>query len=617
MCGISVVVSNKNSIIDETLLKSMNDKIIHRGPDDEGIFLGKTFGLGFRRLSILDLSPLGHQPMEFEDKYVIVHNGEIYNYLEIKIKLAKQGYSFKSTTDTEVILAGYDYWGEQCVKYFNGMWAFVIYDKKKNILFGSRDRYGIKPFNYTNLNSYFLIGSEIKQFTVFEEFRPKLNLQNALSFLTQSRLCINNDTFFQDVKVLPPGSNIIYNLGDHTFKILKYYDQSLIKVNNKIVYEDAVEEFSRLFANAVSIRLRSDVKIGSCLSGGLDSSSIITVAKGISSANFTANTVSSCYHDPRFDEQEYIDEVTKHTGYNAIKVFPDLNDLLEKNLLEVINYHQDQPIAGASHFSEYSVFKTAKRNDLTVMLDGQGSDEFLAGYLPFQVYNFSLLKDLRIYKLLKELYFQYKYHYKLNQIISYNYSFLKSRFIHSSITYQQPDWLKEDLLNVLDVGNSQLIKMFNSYNELSLYQIQISSIPYQLHSEDRNSMMHSIESRLPFLDFDLTDFVFSLPDQFKIRNGRTKAILRDALKESLPQKITNRHSKMGFVAPDEIFIRNNSVRIRKILQNAIESSNGLLKLILLSEFDQMINGITRYDQLFFRIISFYLWQKSFNVTINF
>jgi asparagine synthase (glutamine-hydrolysing) len=615
MCGISVIISKGKCSIDKAQLISMNNQIIHRGPDDEGYFYGNDFGFGFRRLSILDVSALGHQPMEFENKYIIIHNGEIFNYVELKVQLSKHGYSFKSTSDTEVILASYDFWGEECVKYFNGMWAFVIYDKKRNILFGSRDRYGIKPFNYTNLNNYFLIGSEIKQFTVFEDFKPRLNIHKALLFLAKSALCTDNETFFRDVYVLPPGSNMIYNLYDNTYTINKYYDQSLVKTNKDIDFETASKEFLRLFTNAVSIRLRSDVKIGSCLSGGLDSSSIITVAKGITSSNFTANTISSCFTDPRFDEQEYIDVVTRHTGYNAIKIFPDLNDMLNKDLLELINYHQDQPIPGASHFSEYSVFEAAKMNDLTVMLDGQGSDEFLAGYLSFQIFNYSLLKDLKIFTLFRELYFQKKYHYKLHQILRYNFNYLKGRFITNNNKHDHFDWIDKQVLNLSGI---HLInnKLFNSYQELSLNQIQVSSIPYQLHSEDRNSMMHSVESRLPFLDFDLTDFMFSLPDNFKIRNGKTKAILRDSLKEFLPQEIRNRHSKMGFVAPEEKFIRKNSVQIRGNLKNAIDASDNMLKPILISEFDKMIAGTKEYDQIYFRTVSLYLWQKAFGVKVT-
>jgi asparagine synthase (glutamine-hydrolysing) len=211
MCGISVIVSKNNAVVDKSLLKKMNDKIVHRGPDDEGYYYGKNFGLGFRRLSILDLSPLGHQPMEYKNQYVIIYNGEVYNYIEIREELTKEGYSFKSKSDTEVILASYDFWGEGCVKYFNGMWAFVVYDKKKNILFCSRDRYGIKPFNYCNLSGKFLIGSEIKQFTEFNDFKPKVNIENALLFLADKGINSNDDTFFQNVKVLPAGSNLIYN----------------------------------------------------------------------------------------------------------------------------------------------------------------------------------------------------------------------------------------------------------------------------------------------------------------------------------------------------------------------------------------------------------------------
>lgn len=405
-------------------------------------------------------------------------------------------------------------------------------------------------------------------------------------------------------------------MDQYSYKIVKYYDQSLVNSNSKISFDEASNEFLKLFTRAVSLRLRSDVKIGSCLSGGLDSSSIITVAKGVFSNNFTANTISSCYHDSKFDEQEYIDVVTKHTGYNAIKIFPDLNDLLEKNVLELINYHQDQPIPGATHFSEYSVFEAAKKNKLIVMLDGQGADEFLAGYIPFPIYNYSLIRNKRFIKLCKELYFQNINHFKWFQFIYYNICLVKNRLLFQlSNKNVLPHWINEHAINGIDFLKHVNQHKFASYRELSLHEIQYSSLPYQLHSEDRNSMLHSVESRLPFLDFELTDFMFSLPDDFKIKDGTTKAVLRQALKEYLPEKIRRRHSKLGFAAPDMPFIRENKKKVRLLLDNAIESSNGLLNPTLLEDFDKMNKGSIKYDQAFFRVISFYFWSKVFNVSM--
>lgn len=613
MCGLSAVINKQFQQVDETIIEGMNNKIIHRGPDDAGSYFHKQIGLGFRRLSILDLSEHGHQPMRDQSENVIVFNGEIFNYIELRNQLMSEGEIFRTETDTEVILASYRKWGVDCFSKFNGMWGIVIYDAKHERVIASRDRFGIKPLYYWDTSEAIHFCSEIKQLTALPFFEVKQNRDAALRFLVKRQLNTSTDTFFEGVTELSPGHNMIVDLRSNQFQIHAYYQVEEIKVNEDISFEEAKEEFYRLFEHAVRIRLRSDVPIGSCLSGGLDSSSIVGMANFSDDKHLTATTISACWSDKKYDEQEYIDEVIRTTRFKSLKIFPDINELISCNLLSDIVYHQDQPIKSASHFSEYAVFRAAKEAGLTVMLDGQGSDEFLAGYIPFRFYNVDLLKKGQFVKLYQELQYQKKNHYSLFALIMHNMkhvlnvssidvSFLRgsnAKFFHKDIAHEMIHRPQDNLA-------------FSSYQDNSINEIKYSSIPYQLHSEDRNSMMHSIESRLPFLDFELTDFMLSLPDEMKMSKGTTKRILRESLAPILPDKIVNRHAKKGFEAPEESFVRDHKEVVRRVMDRAIESNPTIFNPSLMQSFDDMTSGRERYNNIYFRILSYQLWRERFH-----
>ena len=277
MCGISVVISKNNQAVSPEILKKMNDKIIHRGPDDEGVYFNNSIGLGHRRLSIIDLSKQGHQPMEWSDQYVIVYNGEVYNYIEIRNELQKKGYQFKSKTDTEVVLAAYDYWGTECVQQFNGMWSFCIYDKRKNFLFLSRDRYGVKPLYYYTDQNYFYAFSEIKQILSIKT-KPNVNMNTLADCLILGYVEHTDNTFFEDIHSLTPAHNLIYNISSNTFSIHKYYTIKKDEMLSELSEVDMIERYITEFDRSIEYRLRSDVKVGTCLSGGVDSSAIAAVA---------------------------------------------------------------------------------------------------------------------------------------------------------------------------------------------------------------------------------------------------------------------------------------------------------------------------------------------------
>ncbi len=605
MCGISIAISKLNTRNLHNYIEKMNSMIIHRGPDDEGYYYGDNFAFGHRRLSIIDLTNAGHQPFNRNHLW-ITYNGEVYNYVELRDELMLLGYSFKTLTDTEVILAAYEQWGVNAFSKFNGMWAFAVFDSKNNEIVFSRDHFGIKPLFYTHTTSFFLAGSEIKQFTTFKEFEPILNKKSVINFLTKEALNFSENTFFEGVYELPAGYYLNYNLSDHSIRKIKWYDiKEEIQITN-LSDQEAIKQFRKLFDESIKIRMRSDVAIGSCLSGGIDSSAIVSIVKTNNLANDSFATVTSCFKDKKYDEQHYSDLVTNSTRFKSIKVYPKLNDLFEKNILDKIIFHQDQPVYSGSCFSEYSVFETAKKNNLTVMLDGQGSDEYLCGYGEFYILKlkqlisklkfksaFILLREKSIHRnhnIISEfrLFFNSAYYFPLIDLA-------KSIFSKNKFPWLTKEWNQ--------IAKDQIVK-YNSRNvkDLSIEEIKYTSIPYQLHSEDRNSMMFSIESRLPFLCPRLVEFSIGLSDNFKIRNGYTKFILREAVPE-LPEAIRDRKDKMGFVSPDAAWILENKEEVRTELYNII-SEYTIFNKNIIARFDKFCNGQLEYDPLFFRVISF-------------
>lgn len=617
MCGISVIIDSKNKLIDGKSIKAINDSVAHRGPDDEGFYYGNNFAFGHRRLSILDLSKAGHQPMQREH-LCITYNGEIYNYIELREELVRLNHSFVSATDTEVILAAYQQWGIDSFSKFNGMWAFAIYDSLKNEIVLSRDHFGIKPLYYAQIDDCFVAGSEIKQFAALPEFKPVLNKSVAVNFLIKGLLNYSDETFFEGVKELRAGHYLRYDLSNHQSAINQWYflDEASRLVNDS--FETAVTKVRELFIDSVRLRMRSDVRVGSCLSGGIDSSSIVSAVHSQNLGNTDFATITSCYSDKKYDEQKFSDEVAFKTGVKGVKVFPDLNHLLDEDHLDRMIYHQDQPFGGASHYAEFKVFQTAREQRIIVMQDGQGSDEFLCGYGEFYMARLGeLFRALKIGKALK-LILQKAGHKKVSfvsELVAYVRTLGVSRLskfkkkIMGEIEYP---WLTEDWQKLAASQSANFSG--NTIRELSLEEIEYTSIPYQLHSEDRNSMLFSIESRLPFLDHRLVEYCIGLPSDYKIKDGYSKAVLRHAINE-LPEAIRYRKDKMGFVAPDADWMIHNKERIRLDLESVIQSTN-VFSNNLIERFDRFVKGELGYEPIYFRTMAFSRFCRIFNVKIN-
>jgi len=511
MCGISGILSFDGKYNREDILK-MNKVLSHRGPDDEGTYFDDFIGLGHRRLSIIDLSKAGHQPMSCGSKrYWIIFNGEVYNYLEIREELIKKGHEFHSNSDTEVILESYIEWGTECLQKFNGMWALAIWDKEKKELFCARDRFGVKPFYYYHEEDCFVFASEIKAILEAENVPREPNYERILQYLGNYPLLENKSTFFKNIFQLPASHYALIKKGEMVIE--RYWDIE----KKSIEGIDAKERFLDLFKDSISLRLRSDVPVGTCLSGGLDSSSIVCVLNKMIDPT-KQKTFSSCFEDKRFDEREYIEEVVKATSVTPFYTFPDINHIYPQ--IEKIVWHQDEPFDSTSIFAQWSVMELAKKNGVIVLLDGQGSDEALAGYIPYKWYllldsfssknPFYLIKNsLGLFKSLKG--------YKDYTNLSY-YKILKRLFASKFISKEKVKssrsfYLQKEFIdNYKDNLKLNYSNKFSSKLENKLYHdVYYSSLPRLLQYEDRDSMAFSLESRVPFLDYRFVELIFSLP----------------------------------------------------------------------------------------------------------
>jgi asparagine synthase (glutamine-hydrolysing) len=462
-----------------------------------------------------------------------------------------------------------------------------------------------------------LAGSEIKQFTVTGEFEAKMFHPVAYEFLEHGVLNHNEYSFFENVYVLLAGHNLIYDLKDHSYSIYRWYFLEKETGQKRLDSETAARQFRENFENAVRIHLRSDVKLGSCLSGGLDSSAIVSMSRKILGNEIPIYTVTSCNADGRYDESEYAKAVVEHCRTEEVITYPDLNALYTENLLEKIAWYHDQPIPSGSHFSEYAVFEAARKNHLTVMLDGQGSDEYMAGYHEFFMMRCKgLLKKGRFKTLHRTIVERSR-----NRGIPVKslYTTLLKMVIQRSRQGNVSAWFSEEW-----VGHQRKSKaathiggMGNAGDlySLSLLEIQKTSIPYQLHSEDRNAMLFSIESRVPFLDHILVQSMLNLPEDVYYRYALDKAPLREGLKDILPEKIYQRRTKLGFVSSDEVWMQEHGQEVRERLAAAVNDFGGIIKASVLDEFDRYVAGKRNYDGIFFRILSLHAWYRATKVKL--
>jgi len=615
MCGINGLIT-----ADDTLKRKIikaNDLLKHRGPDDEGyLVINRSNGthynysgndsspeiqnkfplisfknsgsedviLAHRRLAIIDLSVNGHCPMSNANESIwITYNGEIYNYIELREELIQAGYSFRTQSDTEVIINAYLHWGIDCLNKFNGMWAFAIWDSNKNRLFLARDRFGVKPLYYSVQNNYFAFSSEIKPLALYQDFDVNISRKKIPYYLIYGNRLNTNDTYIKGICSLQASHFLLYENGNVTTK--QYYD--IEKLSSKDRSEDELtNSLVSLLEDSVKLRFRSDVPVGTCLSGGFDSSSIVSLASGSGERNI--ETFSAVWEEKNCDESYYIDIVNKKYSCSPNKVIPQESEF--ESVFKELCYYQEIPTEGPGLYPQWFVMKKAKEK-VKVLLDGQGGDEVFGGYFQMGAYLRGILRDKNLYKIAIE---------------SPNFlKFFNKNGIHSFTSWlfpRQYGYMTRSKLSArFDIINSTLLsemekeslyfdveppKKFTNYlSSLSYHFIRNMTIPALLHYEDRSSMAHSIESRVPFLDYRLVELGVNLSSKYLSYKGVSRPLYRKAMKPYLPEEVVNRKDKLGFPVPfsewthrslknmiyDELLV-NNSVLFDYVNRKKLEEN---------------------------------------------
>jgi asparagine synthase (glutamine-hydrolysing) len=563
MCGITGFFSYKRQVDARKYYKA-HMKIAHRGPDDEGFIYKDKIGsiqyakgadtinayaslsniqsidsslmiLGHRRLSIIDLSADAHQPYSYEN-LSIVYNGEIYNYIELREELISLGYTFQSDSDTEVFLKAYHCWKEDALLRFNGMWAAAIYDQVSDTLFIVRDRFGIKPLYYTYQDGKFIFGSEIKFVASFFE-HLYANEQMVYEYLRYNYIDHKEETLFQDIMQLEPNSYL--KITKDGIKRGKYWD---LKEQEAPTYQEVYQQFQQ----AISLRLRSDVEVGSLLSGGIDSSAILGV---INKERYVDSfqTFSAVFDEEKFSEKYYIDKFkANNITLKKHYIYPKAESVLVN--IEQLLYIQEEPFRSLAVFSQYEIYKYIKTHTkTTVLLNGQGADEIFTGYSEyFYTYFTQLFFSMKFFRLIDEF-----KAFKRARAIPYKHLFLTwgkmLLFSHFS---------KNDKYGIFakDFKLKREKKRFRNRLKSTLWDsLTFSALREYLRYEDKNSMQFSLESRLPFLDFNLVEKAFALKDSDKIYQGTSKYVLREIIKGDIPQETLQRGDKMGFISPQELW----------------------------------------------------------------
>ena len=599
MCGINGIVSkNKNK---EDLIHRMNDKIKHRGPNAEGVYVDENVALGQRRLSIIDLSDNGNQPIYNEDKSIlVVFNGEIYNYQDLREELTN--HTFHTKTDTEVLVHGYEEWGYDVVKKLRGMFAFCIYDIKNGELFIARDHFGIKPLYYYRNDDVFLFGSEIKSFMEYPTFIKELNKEMLGAYLTFS-FTPGDKTFFKDVYKLAPGHYMIVNAKTRGFEIERYFKLEFSHTDKS--YEEVVDEISKIMKNSVEHHLISDVEVGSFLSSGIDSSYLVSLAK-------PDKTYTVGYDNKKYSEIEYAEDLTNRLGIQNISSKISKGDYIKA--IPQVFYHMDEPTTDACSIAVYFLSKLASK-DVKVVLSGEGADEFFGGYnsyddniytkLPLGIRKFvaSVCKILP-----KNKYTRYLI--RRGKSLEESYVSINRNFYDDEL---------DDILNFDDyLRNKDILrdtyleyKDENELNKKLAIDIRYWLSDNILNIVDKMTMAFSIESRVPFTDIEVFKLASSLPKKYKVRDGITKVSLREAAKRDIPNE-SYKKKKLGFPVPIREWIKEDD--FYKEIENTfnMDIADELFKkdniLKLLSDHK---NGIRDNYRKIWAVYSFLKWYQVF------
>ena len=596
----------------------------HRGPDNQSEktlrFKKHKLFLGFQRLSIIDLNSNANQPMVSKnDESIIVFNGEIYNYIELKQELISKRCSFNTNSDTEVLFNALRYWGpEKACSKLNGMWAFAFFDLKSGNIFLSRDRFGKKPLYYYLSDEGLYFASEAKSLLQMIGKKFSLNYQVIGEFIFQSQINTSNNYFLKDIYQIPSNSIIHFSFSDKVIKqkSIQYWNFPK-KESEKTTSNNLIQKIRKNFFNAVNIRLRSDVPVGILLSGGLDSSSIASAVKHLN--NYDVKLFSAIDNNPQYDESPFINIMANYLNTDVKKLNLSLENENIFDTLEKLIWFNDQPVASLSNLSHYLLVKMARDSGVKVLLTGQGADELMCGYRKYLIFYIQYLirnrKFKKAYNLLSKFY--------NNDTILNQFNFSEAKrylkfFSKIGINNSKGDALKDfvDLKIGLEKGANIISRQ--------LMDLKYFSLPQLLHTEDRMSMALSAEMRVPFLDFEFVETILPLNIDSKLKKGWTKYIFRKSMEKFLPSEITWRKDKQNFGNSQGELLKGS---LSREIRNNYFSDDSLIfkkKIMRQSEliktFEKYINqpvnkGLVSYKEIF-APISLEIWLRKFENYIN-
>ena len=627
MCGICGIYNFLgDSFIEEHILKIMARSMRHRGPDDEGFYIDRHIGLGHQRLSIIDLTEAGHQPMTNEDsRFWIVFNGEIYNYLELRQELISKGHKFRSHSDTEVILHLYEDLGPACVNKLNGIFAFAIWDQLEKTLFAARDRFGVKPFYYIYRKGTFCFASEIKAFFHAKILEPELCYEGLLDYFT-FQFCLGNKTLFKNILKLMPGHYLFLN-ADGTLIISKYWDLDF-NIDTHHTEEYFEHQLLRLLEDSVRLQLRADVPVGAHLSGGLDSSTVACLASSL--LGVSIHTFSGGFKEgPQYDETHYARIVADQIGSQHHEIFPTENDFVDA--LPRLMYFMDEPAAGPGLFPQFYVSKMAAKH-VKVVLGGQGGDEIFGGYMRYLI---AYLEEC-IKGCIEGTQQDDRYVVSFESIIP-NLTQLQTYI--PMLSYFWKDGLFEvsekRYFRLIDRSSEvqhllilDVLQKDSNYNPFDLYCELFSEgnvkslinkmirfdmktlLPALLQVEDRTSMAVSLESRVPILDHRIAELVASMPPKIKYKGGRSKRIFREVVQHIVPKEILDRKDKMGFPVPLNEWYQRDPVKsfVCETLLGERARRRGIFNF---NKLEDILKSERPYGRTIWALLCLELWFQQF------
>lgn len=631
MCGIAGIILKQPQALGN-MLERFKKTLEHRGPDDYGWLIhdrkttevgrgtipDQEFNVGFlhRRLSILDLSTAGWQPMSSPDnRHYIIFNGEIYNYLELRAELEGYGIQFRSSSDTEVLLQAYRYWGKDMLVKLTGMFAFAILDTRDNKVFIARDFFGIKPLYYTIWRDGIAFASEIKALLELPGINRQIDPQRLYDYLRFGITGHDTQTMLSAVKQLPAAHYLELDLNTPNVIEPKRYWQLDPQTNHTISVADAAEKMREMFLENVKLHLRSDVPVGAALSGGIDSSAIVAAMRHLE-PNLEIHTFSFIAEDPKINEEKYVDIAAKTSNAIVHKIRLKSSDL--NNDLEQLIATQDEPFGSTSIYAQYRVFQLAKESNIKVMLDGQGADELLAGYRPYISARVASLigkgRFIEAGQLLS----------RSKKLPNDNGSELLLRTIERLLPQElrtlarkvigqdfSPSWLNSRWFTERGVEFQKSKQKTDKNTLISELKDAVtwSTLPALLRYEDHNSMAHSIESRVPFLTNKFAEFALSLPEQYLIDScGTSKAIFRRATRGLVPDQILDRKDKIGFVTPEKNWLSDMQEKIIEMLKESnLAEFQPLVCRNVISETEEMLNGRQKFNWRLWRWLNVLVW----------